>query len=421
MTNVVSFPGALTSRMEQRNSDGRAASRKMLGKNVKLKPEDRLVIARRLYDEVKKSGVKPGRLATEAGLLNGTRELDKMLWREGNKADKELLAYSSRYRDVIKVLAKLTGESLNLLLDRVTVGTRMHPQGRIDTLDDIERTQVALELEANEVDRELDLLADYRNTLRLKCEGFARGELFDWPYYDLEEDAIPVSNSDPKASDDEEYIREEWNAKAKGAYGFWGHGFSDDYLEGIVIDALCCLPHAYLGILVDWTHWGTRGDLHEIRKLREWMQLGYTHTPTAVYRDGEVPRVESLKVEDPDILKGNPFATVNDFPHAWLILFPDRDMTRIVPALLTLSADLGSTLEPISSRLLVELKSTEVIGKQPSAYNAIVELLDPDLGKPLRQQWTETGRWFRENPFLRLANRAARARARRDALISKGG
>lgn len=421
MTNVVSFPVALAKRMEQRSSDGRTAGRKMLGKNERLEKEDRRVIAKRLSEEVTKSGIKPGRIATAAGLINGTRELDKMLWREGSKTDKELLAYASRYRDVIKALAKLTGENFNLLLDRVTVGTRIHPLRASHELDDIERTRVALELEANEVDRELDLFADYRHTLRLKCEGFARGELVDWPYYDLGEDEIPVRSSDPEASDHEEYLREEWNAKVEGKYGFWGYDFSDDYLEGIDIEALGCLPHAYLGILVDWTQWCTPGDLHEIRKLRARMQLGYTHTPTAVYREGEVPRVENLKVENPDILKGRPSASVNDFPHAWLILFPDRDMTRIVPSLLTLNADLGSTCQPISSRLLIELESTEVIGKQPSAHDAIVELLNPESGKSLRQQWTETGRWFRENPLLRRANRAARARARRDVLISRGG
>lgn len=421
MTNVVSFPGASAKRMEQRSSDGRAASRKMLGKNERLEKQERRVIARRLDDEVKKSGIKPGRLAAEAGLSYGTRELDKMLWREGNKADKELLAYASRYRDVIKALAKLTGENFSLLLDRVVVGTRMHPRRASHELDDIERTRVALELEANEVDRELDLFADYRHTLLLKREGFARGELVNWPYYDLHEDNIPVRSSDPEAGDQEEYLLEEWNAQVEGKYGFWGYDFSDDYLEGIDIEALCCLPHAYLGILVDWTNWSTRGDLHEIRKLREWMQLGYTHTPTAVYREEEVPRVENLKIEDPEILKSYPTASVNDFPHAWLILFPDRDMTRIVPALLTLSGILGSTLEPISSRMLVELESTEVIGRHPSAHDAIVDLLNPESGKSLRQQWAETGRWFRENPLLRRANRAARARARRDALISRGG
>jgi hypothetical protein len=420
MTNVVSFPGASTKRMEQLKADGRAASRKMLGKTVKLHPEDRHVIARRLNDEIEKSGIKPGRLAVAADLINGTRELDKMRWRQGNKQDKELLGDSSRYRDVIAALAKLTGENFNLLLDRVTVGTRVHPRRASHALSDIEKTQVALELEANEVDRELDLLADYRHTLRLKCEGFARGELANWPYYDLDEDAIPESTTDPEAGDYEEYIREEWDAQVAGQYGFWGYDFNDDYLEGIDIESLCCLPHAYLGILVNWTHWTASGDLNDIRKLREWMTLGYTHTPTAGYRDGEPPRVENLTVKDPDILEGSPYAGVNDFPHAWLTLFPDREMTRIVPALLELSADLGSTLRPISPRVLVELESTEIIGRQPRAYDAIVELLAPEQGKSLRQQWTETGRWFRENPFLRRANRAARARCRRDKLLSTG-
>jgi hypothetical protein len=407
MTNVVPFQSASAKRTSQLKADGRAA-RRMLGKAVNLHPEDRHTIARRLNDEIEKSGIKPGRLAVAADLINGTRELDKMRWRQGNKPDKELLGDSSRYCDVIEALAKLTGENVALLLDRMTVGTRVHPRRASHALDDIEKTQVALELEANEVDRELDLFADYRHTLRLKCEGLARGELSDWPYYDLCEDAIPVSRSGPEAGDDEEYIREEWNAKVAGQYGFWGDDFTEDYLEGIDIEALCCLPHAYLGILADWNHWAVRGDLHEVRKAREWMTAGYGNIPTPLYREDAPPEVENLS-ED-----------VHSFPHAWLILFPDRNMSRIVPALLILSADLGSTLQPISPRLLVELESTEVVGRQPRAYDAIVELLAPEQGKSLRQQWTETGRWFRENPFLRRANRAARARCRRDILLSTG-
>lgn len=458
--NVINFPTENRSvkRSEEdkygaeHKENGRQAGKVLSSTRVRLTWEDRTSIARRLYDEIAASGVKPGRIAAAARLANGTKELNKLAMKAGKDPEKaQLMAYSNRYYDVIKALARLTRQNVNLLVDRITIGTKVHPT-QAQALGDVEKTLRGLELLAAEVDRQLGLFDQFQRTFEKKRELQNRGDLRDWPYGEIFLEFVPrpptladlrltkkglkalgFGAADPTEvalievdpdlfdSDVAEYIRvrlqnyqdqKDWWEKVKtGFYAFWNTDH-DVYAEGMELEALAFLPHVYLGIFEDWSQWGIESDPEAIRKARTELIEEYSRIPTALLPDGDT---------------ANPVITPEDhnfYPigHTWLLLYPDRQQSTIIPVLLRTCEEIGSQVERITIGKLIELQNAEYISDQPiSAYERVVEVVFEKAadgeGFALVDKLLETGRHLKDNPYLKNQQRADRARAQRDTLF----
>lgn len=413
-SNVLQFPNAKNSRAEDRreaiNADARKVARKMV-RNVKIPRAERRVIATRLNDEIERPGVTHGDLCSrpEADLSYGPKQLDKMLWRQGNKEDKELLAFSAPYLKVIQALAKCTKQDYLVLLDRILVGTSLHRLNAAGgALDEVEKTLRGLQAVASQVSESLGLFHQFQETQRLKREGFARGELNNWPNYDLEEDDLPEVEGDQAPAIFPHDGEGAWQEQVQEMGALW------PVEGGPELKNLGYLPHVYLGILETWIGWGLPKDPRARAAWHRDLAREYTRVPTAIYAEGRLPEV----INTGEAACGPPL-TVDDFLHAWLILYPDATMSGIVPVLLTLDPTVGTVLERVDSRTLIELQQVVLVERHPSAYDGVVELLAPPSGsKSLVDHWTETGRWFGHNPILSAEARRAEARARRDRLFN---
>ena len=459
--NVINFPagnGAVQRSLEKYQAEhedkGRKAGKVLASSKKRLSWEDRASIARRLHDEILASGIKPGRVAAAARLANGTRELNKLAMRDGKDPRKaQLLAHPDRYYDLIKAFARLTRQNLHLVVDRITVGTAVHPT-RASQLSDVEKTFRALELLADRVDRKLGLFDQYRQTFLKKRELQSRGDLKDWPFYEKDDDimptepklahlnltkkslkaigygssdpsGIPLSDVDASLFDENgrDYIRhclqryEEDKIHAKkilqGIYAFWNVDH-DDYAEGMVIEALAFLPHAYLGIFEDWSYWGIKNDMAVINETRKELLPEYKNIPTASW----------LAKEDKVLLQAPEDTNWYQVGHTWLLLYPDRHLTTIVPVLLRTTDDIGSQVERVTIGKLIELQSAEFIAEQPmSAYERLVEVVGEKTEEgskfALAESWIKTGVNFQNNPYLRAVQRSEKLRAERDTLFAE--
>lgn len=413
-SNVVDFPirdtDAPSKSAKKRQADhertGKEASERLRSPRKRLTWQDRTFIAMRLHEKIVASGIKPGRLAEAARLANGAKELHKMRLPEGkDPVNAQLLAYPNRYYDVIKALAKLTAQNFHLLVDHITVGTTVHPT-RVENLNEIEKTFRALELLTDTVDRELGLFEQFRETLLLKCEAFARIDLENWPNYCLWEEDIPCEPvlADPGL----------WKEMLEGKYAFWADG-NDTYSGGPNFDSLAYLPHAYLGIIADWDYFGIKDNLTAIHASRQEQIHGYDRIPQVGFsKETGLPIMSNID------------ASVYDYGHAWVILYPDQKMATVIPVLLTTDSMIGPIAERLTVSKLIELKKVERIGDRPvSAYDCLLQLVGEqtadDSGFALAKAWIETGRNFSRNPFLREAAKKAELRANRDKLFVEEG
>ncbi|WP_275096188.1 hypothetical protein [Sedimenticola hydrogenitrophicus] len=433
---------------------GRQAGRVLASSRTRLSWEDRTSIARRLHDEIVRSGIKPGDIAAAARLGNGTKELNKLAM----KADKDpkkaqLLAYPDRYYDVMKALARLTRQNVHLVVDRLTVGTSVHPT-RAEQLSDVEKTMRALELLGARVDKELGLFEQYRQTFFSKREFIRRGDLRNWPFYPFDEHDMPkaptlaelkltkkalkalgfgsaepstilLKDIDKDLFDESmcEYINErleqyqdqlEWWSKLRdGYFSFW-NGDQDDYAQCIEIEALAFLPHVYVGMVFDWSAWGVSNDESAIRRYRqEALEVADQVPEIALADDTGEPRMR---------LPSNPDFYACD--HTWLILYPDRRLTTLVPVLVQTDDCIGSHMVRCTVSKLIELQSAGYITDTPmSGYERLVQIIGermPDGEYALVDSWLKTGRNLRFNPYLRVAEQSYEARKSRDEMFTGG-
>ncbi|MBA1444850.1 MAG: hypothetical protein M3H12_14805 [Chromatiales bacterium] len=404
--NVLQFPirsvdessKSVEEHQAKRKQTGKIASERLKAPRKKLSWDDRESIATRLHKAIVGSGVKAGILAEKAKFANGTRDLSKTRLPEGNDPKtQQLFAHSNRYYDVIEALANLTGQNIHLLANRITLGTVAHPT-RVDDLNEIEKMLRALELRANDVDKELGLFEQYRETMRLKLDAFARGGLEDWPNHPLWEDDIPNA-----------LVLADLDLSKRA---FWPDG-SEDWSAGPTLDSLTYLPHVYLGIIADWQDWGISGDFTAIRAERQELMAGYD----------KVPRVNDQKEPGLPIMS-NMENTSFDYGHSWLILYPDQKMSTVIPVLLTLDPTVGTTIERLTVNKLIELEKVELIGKGLlSAYEGLQRLVGErttdDSGFALTKAWIETGRNLQKNPFLSEAREIEVSKANRDMTFSE--
>lgn len=158
--------------------------------------------------------------------------------------------------------------------------------------------------------------------------------------------------------------------------------------------ALPFLPHAYVGVVLEWSDLCPSGLASEKLDMRNWIRSQQVLHPRLVRHE---PGGASKLVDFDE-----------NFSHAWLIIYPDRPVNELLPLLVVVDqyGVCASYGYHVDVRKLLELKEWGVIheGKDSTVYERIEYLLGMDPSSldenALRDAWRETAGSFRQNPLL---------------------
>lgn len=440
---------------------------KTLNSRHKLSSEDRVFIARNLDRAIRSLEIPPGKLVEIADLgPDGTKELYRLRLPEGaDPSKRRLRAHVRNYAKAIDAIARLSGRNRSRIVDEITFGTSIHPK-QADGLDEADRYGRALQYLVDVVDKEIGLFGLFRDTLDEKLHCLRQRLILDqlgWPTLagydkaDLDPEVPIVENLDlpkdvldswasdlqretasPRTTsrptvrrsglaqarsrllatrlteldlssigpalgsrirtelDDYRHRLRESERLLEGIDAFWNIGGDED-LCPFFIDieaALPFLPHAYVGIVLEWNDICPRGSESDRREIRNGILSRNVATPRLVPDKGDgVPRWVDLD---------------ENYSHAWLIIYPDRQARALLPVLVVVDryGTCGSVGFHLGVRRLLELKSWDAIfdGAGCTAYERIEHLLGMGPSSleevPLLEVWRATARNLGRNPLL---------------------
>jgi len=396
---------------------------------------DAEVLARRIDQLIGTLEVKPGVLATEAGLTSGTRELHRLrLPEKVDPAVRRVHTEPDKYVRLIRVLSRHSGEDIYRLVDRLAIGTSLHP--RSGNATDIETLVAMMQEIVLEVDREAGLFDAFRQTTALRERSVAARRGLLWPYLDRDEDAEmyrPLTPNDlgwskrqlesagfrPGDMDrpirllDLSHLDEETrtailesSAVVDQMIARYHNEYDDsrEYWEPHCVEGEAChcaldwadavkyLPHAFVGEMLEWQDWNIDPDepsrSHEIARIRQ------TYSDQAA-----VPHV----TEDPTTGELAMATLTPDRARSWLVVYPNRDASGLVPVLFVDDQDMGVELVPMTVPNLVRRARVEVHleGRHLPLLERVKELLGYGVDSvPLLEAWRQTAAYLQRNPLL---------------------
>ena len=426
---------------------GSRAWDRLKNRQDRLSPEDRAYIARQIDRNIANLKAKPGQLAALAGFQNGTKELhDLRLPVNASEARvRELTAYPQKYVGLISAIQIISGESIYRLVDQLTYGSSIHPVNA-ENLSEAERVHAALQAIVNKIDTEFNLFDKFIKTAEVKEEQLIAGGMKNWPFYDYYEDELdfhaPILadlelpkkalkawgftdpsdlnqkledlNFDHVHPDDQSWIegkikekkkkRQEHFEKIGRKYAFWELGtFTDDYPQTCFDrqDAIRYLPHIHLGQLTSFRDWVDS----EYLANKKVFERQVADARKAMLSNSMVP-FQIICDED----NGEPVVEINeeinddyDWDHAWMMIYPDADLTGLIPVIVIPQAERGVFTIPLDTRNLLYLKKEldYVSTEGMSGYDRIKQLLGYGGGDNLiEQEFRRTAPFVDFNPFL---------------------
>lgn len=420
----------------------------------KLELDDRIVIAQNLWKELdcylkklppyQNQGGKlqnlyddmyderPDKTLSKVNVPHNIK--DKVTLRPGKASKgKALKPVFLWYRRFIEALARKAASAQQtdeeqekyLIADRVLLGTRGHLVRR-DKLQEAQLILDALQIAVDRIDREFNLWAQcmtikeirepreaaYVDAVAREDQAVAKAEL------QLDDTSIPHTA--------DEIIEKWWplepfqltfdgrsiNTLIKPENAFWcrTYQYHDSWAAGAWSgESIFFFPHCYLGPAIEWRD----GRPEEPEKDEMWVDIGTDPEPFAQFDD--VLKQYRVSLRDPRT--GEESHAADDFDWGmsqamsvaarWLIIYPDAEAKRLIPALFSRGEFASTELLPLSARLIAEFgdsKHWQYVGRDgaPTLLQRLKDLTGFVTGGfEVRDRWHETAERFHLNPIFR--------------------
>lgn len=405
---------------KQWEADGRDAwsALKKLGA-ANLPKGDEVILAQNLGQEyanfkrlLKQKGESLGDFCENAGLgdrENSSKELHRLILRPGGDPKKARVRRSSaKYRNLIKAMARIFDESSATLAGRMLLGTSLHPT-RAKELHDVAKVQTMLQEIVDSVDYRFDLYATFMRTAELKAKFAKLGRMCRWPQYDAEFRADLFEERQSLAELDTRYaywenVPTNHDVKSDDPLGPWIYGPTP---SGCWIDdEFFHVPHVHLG------HGG--GVIYEIRGDKR--EAAIEATQDSLKQFGVAPRDEwNTELEKP-VGQESSMKYDESRYHAWLLIYPSPDNTRVMPMLMVPWEEGGPFLVPLDLNTLRVLEKTSFWVTPEGEVEGFLARIKRMLGyregeKSLILEGLErTAPWLGRNPLIKLEEKRQRER-----------
>lgn len=396
----------------------------------RLEKNDREAIAQNLHWELEeyKTNDDHGNLTDlfeQSGLH--LREKSRLTLQPGKHA-KDLRTEWKTYQALIEALHIKTGEELNLLANRVLLGTQFHPISHAD-LQEAKLILEALQVAVDRIDQEFKLWE--------QCQAVAAiRKPIEYPYLKALQDGDETALSeffDANPShvvgnpiklwwpiDDFHLVDYEADADVAPVNPFWAKRYlvHGDIAAGVCMgEEIFFFPHIYLGPAIEWSGWREYRDGYQQPTMspsaKEEILASIQATPEPrvlfnkktenyqVYQEGA--DTGENRINGTDWYWGEDGM---DNAARWLVIYPDPEARRLVPAIYTRGAMQFVELVPLSARLIAEFGDSDrwqYVGHDaPSLLQRLKDLTGFGTGDfKVMDAWRETAAHFHLNPIFR--------------------
>lgn len=396
-----------------------------------LEKDDLRAIAENLklmLDEIKADRGELTKLFDKAGL--SPNEKARMTQKKGALLNKELRAKTKQYLILLEAWSdQQIGNEISLRADRMLRDTQFYPLDRAD-LEDARLIMRALQVAVERVDRESNLwemcqaVADIREPLEAPYKQAVRdgdetalSKFFDEnPCHTI---GKPIRLWWPV---DEDRLQDDEGRYHLPDNAFWvkSRAPHDPYAAGAWSgEEIFFFPHVYLGPAIEWRMWTDYRDeirqadmpdsckesvISEVRAAPEPYVLFNRDAGTyQVYVDHPETGERVNAIDNWDWGGGS----ASDNACRWLVIYPDQDAERLVPAIYMRGTYSDTELRPLSETLIAEWGDRDrwqYLGRD-SADTLLQRMknltgFDTHDFKVL-DAWLETAARFRFNPIFR--------------------
>lgn len=412
----------------------------------KLQRGEEVVIARHLHTELsvlkrhlRARNIGLGEFCSQFGLTDAS-ESSKELHRltlSPDKSTKEvrLRRTADKYRRLIEAISKITHESVSTLADRVLRGTSLHPSQQTDGMTVTEKVQAALQGIVDKIDSEFGLHATFVEIAELKAAHIQKGGTTCWPHCDISRDWLsseeyeqemkdasdiryafwkrpnppPVWELDDRSQSEVPQVRSEVRSESPPDQDWQGWPMSYDS-GALQNTGFFYVPHAPLGVInfADIPRKQNSPARHEETVMRtlEWWRSVDTETGLSlVTQECSINDEWDTETQSPvGQLDNHSSSRGSDF--AWLIIYPTRDGSRLMPMLYVSYQEGGPFILPLDARNLEVFRDAIWFDetKHMSVFDRIKELLGYRPGTPrvIEDGFRRTVPWLDHNPFFKM-------------------
>lgn len=419
----------------------------------KLEPHECKVIAQNLWEELERYKEKLESYQNQNGKLQDLYDdinrkespkdgvppniKDKVTLQPGKASHRKALKTTFLwYRWFIEALARKAASAQQtdenqekyLIADRVLLGTRGHPVKRAE-LEEAQLILDALRVAVDRIDREFNLWAQcmtikeirepreavYVDAVAIGDQTAAMAEL------QLDEDSVPrIAGGVVKKWWPLEPYELSWDGQSqksiKPVNAFWcrpypyPYPYHDSGAAGVWSgESIFFFPHCYLGPAIEWHD----GKPEEPEKDELWVDIGTDPEPFVQF--DEMSREYRVYLRDPKTSEeqyaGDEFdwgmSQAMTLAGRWLIIYPDPEAKRLMPALFSRGEFASTGLLPLSSRLIAEFGDSEhwgYVGRDgaPTLLQRLKDLTGFVTGDfAMMDKWRETAERFHLNPIFR--------------------
>lgn len=397
----------------------------------KLPEGDEVIIAQRLYGEVQrlKRHLKSQHMLMRdfcsmigIDVSGSSKELHRlMLAPDQDPATVRLRRSADKYYKLIYGISKYGYRNLNTLADDVLRGTSLHSFTQIGEMNEAEKLEFALQTTIDNIDREFGLYEQFQKTAELKSKFINAGTPQFWPLWgrDYEDkntrSAYLRYASNPKNAywdkvDDPQFSEIIYPEDEFPVPQFNGILQSCDFFH---------IPHAPIGV-VEFANVPRKPQHAEFlpeyeEKVKSFIN-DYYWKPSKKSK-GKSCLEEYNSISDQwDEESKKPFGQLNHdngiargTDYAWLIIYPTRDNSRLMPMMYIAYEEGGPYILPLTARNLEILRDAYWVTatEYKSLFERIKDLLGYSPGQEhfFDQRLRHTLPWFDFNPILKMANK----------------
>lgn len=428
-------------RSETEGKDALSNLRRLRG--GKLRDGDEVIIARRLYGEVQnlKKRLRARNILLRdfcsligIDLSGSSKELFRLtLAPDQTPASVRLRRSADKYYSLIQGISEYAQRNINTLADEVLRGTALHPSVHLGAMSESEKLALALQATVDNVDREFGLYEQFMRTAELKAQGVLKGGAQFWPLWGWEyEEEDTRSAYVMRAADPRNAYWEKLEEPDRDYLSYDDDGFPVHQYTGMIQDAaFFYVPHVPIGA-IEYANIRRRPIFAKLlpdyeRRVQD--LLAFWRTVNQESGKSYLESCGQAADEWDDVLQ-QPFGQL-DFHDSgsygtefgWLIIYPTRDNSRLMPMLYVSHEEGGPYVLPLNARNLEIMRDaiwlTETEHK--SLFDRIKDLLGyrPGEERVLEQGLRRTAPWFSHNPILKAARAQAADLEALDAFCTK--
>lgn len=399
-------------------------------RGCKLPDSDLVIIAQRLYAEVQrlKPHLKTSRILMRdfCSLIGidasgSSKELHRLtLAPSQDPASVRLRRSADKYYRLICGISEYGNRNLNTLADDVLRGTSLHPSAHLGAMNEAEKLAAALQATIDNLDREFGLYEKFQKTAVLKSELIKSGKQQFWPLWGWDYDEEEKRSGYLRyASNPQNAYWEKIDDPLRGEIVYPEDGFPVPQFNGVLQDCdFFHIPHAPLGV-VEFANIPRRPKhAEQLPAYEEEIKsfIGSFHWSTGKASNAKkcIEEYNSVSDEWDDELK-KPYGQLSHengiargAEHAWLIIYPTRDNSRLMPMMYIAYEEGGPYIIPLNARNLEILRDALWITatEYKSLFERIKDLLGylPGQEHFFDKQLRHTLHWFDFNPVLKMVN-----------------